>query len=326
MKKLVVALVVTLCIAALSIMTPVQVRATDDEHYEMYVCVATLRFFLGGEGYWNDDRTGVYIYEDCNEVAWFIEIGSSYLVLMDTSDDPPSEEVFYIAEHMNLLNARSYIHANVLTYMDENIVRDSTEPFTIQTFGTDSVYVPLRFMTQHYNTTLNVAATGITSAMGGTMGPTLLRNGSLIIVDYTQHRAAARDALDIIDDDEDDDQEESAQRILRFAIGEMTFTDNGEEYPLDAAPFIASNRTMVPLRVIIEALDATDIALAGGVVSFNIGDQSFAMTIGEELPGGWGTPVIIARRTFVPLAFVINELGATHRWDSTARAAYIYLG
>ena len=115
-------------------------------------------------------------------------------------------------------------------------------------------------------------------------------------------------------------------RTLRFAIDSPTFTDNGANRTLEAAPFIAYDRTMVPLRVIGEALGATDLAHNAGVITFNIGSQAFTMTVGQQLPGNMGIPVIIAGRTFVPLAFIVDEMGATARWDRDARAAYVYIG
>jgi len=117
----------------------------------------------------------------------------------------------------------------------------------------------------------------------------------------------------------------AASRVLRFAIGITTYTDNGTNRTLEAAPFIQNDRTMVPLRVIGEALGATNLAHNAGVITFNINGQAFTMTVGEPLPGNMGTPVIVAGRTFVPLAFIINEMGATARWDGSARAAYIYI-
>lgn len=48
------------------------------------------------------------------------------------------------------------------------------------------------------------------------------------------------------------------------------------------------------------------------------------LVIGEELPNGMGAAVIIDDRTFVPLRYVSEMLGATVRWDSVHSAVYIY--
>jgi len=112
-------------------------------------------------------------------------------------------------------------------------------------------------------------------------------------------------------------------RTLRFVIDSTTFTDNGTSHILEAAPFIANDRTMVPLRVISEALDATNITFVNGVVSFVLNDETITMTIGQPLPNNMGTPIIIADRTFVPIAYIIDKMGAEVRWDGNTRAVYI---
>gem|GEM_PF-2138849 len=115
------------------------------------------------------------------------------------------------------------------------------------------------------------------------------------------------------------------ERVLRFEIDNTTYTDRGVSITLEAAPFIAYDRTMVPLRVIIEAMGAADVSFVDGVVSFVVQGFPISLTIGQPLPGGFGTPVIIADRTFVPLAYVMDAVGANVRWDGTNRAAYIYI-
>ena len=121
-------------------------------------------------------------------------------------------------------------------------------------------------------------------------------------------------------------QTTGSTRTLRFAIGNTNFTDNGILQSLEAAPFIQNDRTMVPLRVIGEALGATNMSFNAGVITFNINGRAFTMTVDQPLPNNMGIPIIVEGRTFVPLAFIINEMGATARWDGTARAAYIYIG
>jgi len=124
-------------------------------------------------------------------------------------------------------------------------------------------------------------------------------------------------------------QTPSEQRILRFAIGNVTFTDNGVPHVVEAAPFVAQGRTMVPLRAIVEAFGSEDVAFSSGVITFSVGEQAFTMTIGQALIGAdgayMGTPITLSGRTFVPLRFIIDNLDAEVRWDGANQAAYIYI-
>jgi len=114
-------------------------------------------------------------------------------------------------------------------------------------------------------------------------------------------------------------------RILRFAIDSTTFTDDGVPHTIEAAPFIENDRTMVPLRAIGEALGATNLSFNAEVILFNLNGRTVMMTVGEPLQNNMGTPVIVAGRTFVPLAYIINVMGAEALWDGNARAVYIYI-
>jgi len=114
-------------------------------------------------------------------------------------------------------------------------------------------------------------------------------------------------------------------RTLRFAIGNVNFTDNGEGQELEAAPFIEDGRTHVPLRIVVEALGSQDVAFNDGVITFSVDGQNFTMTIGQELPGAMGTPVLHSGRTFVPLRFIIEAVGAEVRWDGDNQAVYVYI-
>jgi len=113
-------------------------------------------------------------------------------------------------------------------------------------------------------------------------------------------------------------------RTIRLAIGSITYTDNNTPHTLETAPFIADGRTMVPLSAIADILGASDVSFNGGVVSFSLNGRIFTMAIDEPLAGSFGTPVLIEGRVFVPLAYVINEMGAHARWDGNTRAIYIY--
>ena len=118
----------------------------------------------------------------------------------------------------------------------------------------------------------------------------------------------------------------SPQTTIRLAIDNPTYTINGQPRTGGAAPFIdpAANRTMVPLRIVAEALGADVNWLAETrTVTVTRGGTTITLPIGEPLPGGMGTPVIVNDRTFVPIAYVIQMLEADIHWDADNRAVYI---
>jgi hypothetical protein len=114
---------------------------------------------------------------------------------------------------------------------------------------------------------------------------------------------------------------------LRFAIGSTVFTSAGLSVIGDAAPFIdtATNRTMVPIRAIAEGLGAqVNWNETTSTVYITRGGEAASITIGTPLPADMGTAIIQDGRTFVPLRYVSEVLGADVRWDEINRAVYIY--
>ena len=82
---------------------------------------------------------------------------------------------------------------------------------------------------------------------------------------------------------------------------------------------------MVPLRIIAEAMDAA-VRWEGGTRTVYItrGGVEVRLPIDVPLPGDMGTPTIVNDRTFVPLRYVSEVLGARVRWDDSTRAVYVY--
>lgn len=119
----------------------------------------------------------------------------------------------------------------------------------------------------------------------------------------------------------------TTQTLIRLAIDNMTYTINGIPHVSDVAPFIdpESDRTMIPIRLVSERLGAqvewNHYTRTATIIS---GSQVITLPVDEPLPDGMGTPVIINDRTFVPVRFIVEALGADIRWDDTARAVYIY--
>ena len=115
------------------------------------------------------------------------------------------------------------------------------------------------------------------------------------------------------------------RETLRLTIGQPVFTYRGMPSLGDAAPFIADERAMVPLRNIAEALGAT-VGWHDETRTVTITRDTTVLTlaIDQPLPDGMGTAVIVYDRTFVPARYVSEMLGATVRWDDVNSAVYIY--
>jgi hypothetical protein len=122
---------------------------------------------------------------------------------------------------------------------------------------------------------------------------------------------------------------------LQFTLGSPgVLLDGVPFYTLDASPFLAGGRTMVPVRFITETLGGrveTDFTNVNNRMIFiydSAGTLLSTLTIGQELPGGMGAPVLEGGRTFVPLRFVSEVLGAEvdHDFSDTAnRRVFVYM-
>lgn len=119
-------------------------------------------------------------------------------------------------------------------------------------------------------------------------------------------------------------------------IGNMNFTVNGVSNTLDSPPVIKNNRTLLPIRAIIESL--------GGTVSWDATERKVTVSLGStniELWIGKSTakvngintaidssntkvvPEIINSRTMLPLRFVAENLGCDVQWDGTTQTITI---
>jgi hypothetical protein len=135
-------------------------------------------------------------------------------------------------------------------------------------------------------------------------------------------------------------EKEITQTIIILQIGNSTFTVNGESRTLDSPPVIKNNRTLLPIRAVIEALN--------GTVGWNANEKKVTVTLGSttiELWIGKNTakvngvdrsidatnnkvvPEIINSRTMLPLRFIAENLGCDVQWDGTTKTITItYMG
>lgn len=98
-------------------------------------------------------------------------------------------------------------------------------------------------------------------------------------------------------------------------IGNKNIIAYGKTIVSDVAPLIVNNRTLVPIRIVTETLGGTaDWNADTKVVTLNIDGKTINMQIGVALEKYGVAPIIIDNRTFVPIRFVAEELGADVEW------------
>ncbi|MCW1300751.1 MAG: copper amine oxidase N-terminal domain-containing protein [Candidatus Parvarchaeota archaeon] len=114
-------------------------------------------------------------------------------------------------------------------------------------------------------------------------------------------------------------------------VGSKYSLVNGNEVKLDVAPVIISNRTMVPVRFIAEAFGAkVSYDPTSKTVSIVLNEKRITLKIGSNIAKVNDieikidvSPVIIDGRTFVPLRFVSEILGAEVNWDKDTKTVII---
>ena len=103
-------------------------------------------------------------------------------------------------------------------------------------------------------------------------------------------------------------------------IGNKTVNAYGKTIASDVAPLIVDNRTMVPIRIVTETLGGAAAWDADTqTVMLNIDGKIITMTIGVVLEKYGVAPIIINNRTYVPIRFVAEELGADVQWNETTQ-------
>jgi len=131
-------------------------------------------------------------------------------------------------------------------------------------------------------------------------------------------------------------EKEITQTVIILKIGNTTFTINGVQNTLDSPPVIKNNRTLLPIRAIIEALGGTvswdanekkvTVALDSTTIELWIGKNT-AKVNGIDTPidatNSKVIPEIINSRTMLPLRFVTENLGCDVQWDGTTKTITI---
>lgn len=120
------------------------------------------------------------------------------------------------------------------------------------------------------------------------------------------------------------DKPAAATKTIVLQIGSTAALVDDQAIINDVAPVIRNDRTLVPIRVITEALGG-QVAWneAAKEVTLTVNGKEIKMTIGKVLEKYGVAPVIIGGRTFVPVRFVADELGAVITWDDATKTVTI---
>jgi len=119
--------------------------------------------------------------------------------------------------------------------------------------------------------------------------------------------------------------------VIELQLGSKSAYVNQKRTELDVAPFTENGRTLVPFRFIGEALGAkvtwlqeskkAIYELSGIKVEISIGNL-IALVNGKEIKLDVA-PKISSGRTFVPIRFVSEALGASVIWEASTKKILI---
>jgi hypothetical protein len=133
---------------------------------------------------------------------------------------------------------------------------------------------------------------------------------------------------------------QSKTSIITLKVGDPHININGIEKNIDvqgSKPIIENDRTLVPIRVLIESLGGTvEWDNTQRKVTINLGYKTIELLIGKNTAkvNGVNTPIdstnskvvpeIINDRTYLPLRFICENLGAVVDWDNQTQTITIY--
>ncbi len=119
-----------------------------------------------------------------------------------------------------------------------------------------------------------------------------------------------------------------------FVIGMNQYFVNNQTpgIQMDAAPYIDSGRTLVPVRYLADALGATtawdgnaqEVTVSTSVYTIAMTIGSTTLTVNGQAQTMDAVPVINDGRTFLPARYVADALGFSVDWDATNQIVVVY--
>ena len=117
------------------------------------------------------------------------------------------------------------------------------------------------------------------------------------------------------------------QNPVSFTIGQPGYTVGGQTLTMDATPFIANERALVPMRYLADALGAqTTWDAATQTITITKGGTTVVLTIGSTAITTNGqtsqmdmAPIIVNGRTYLPARYVAEAFGCNVSWNAVAQ-------
>lgn len=115
-----------------------------------------------------------------------------------------------------------------------------------------------------------------------------------------------------------------------FSINSNTYTLNGEAKTMDAAAYLANNRTMMPIRYVSEAfgISGNNIMFSNGVVTLIAGNRIVQLKNGSNIATLNGVSIAMDEkvtikegRTYIPVGEVARILGVNVNWNNQTKTA-----
>ena len=122
-----------------------------------------------------------------------------------------------------------------------------------------------------------------------------------------------------------------SQKTIELYINSTVYFDSGTAKTLLAAPFVdnKTDRTMVPLRMIAESMEAAvDYKAINRTVTVDKENKHLSLQLGETIWAGgqnYGTAVEKNGTTFVPVRYITEQLGADVKWDGVNNRVFVYI-
>ncbi len=112
---------------------------------------------------------------------------------------------------------------------------------------------------------------------------------------------------------------------------ELTVTWNGTNLPLESAPIMREGSLLVPMRELFEVFGAK-VDYSNGRITATRGERVIQLTVYSKTAVMNGKPTLMSTaptyvngKTYVPLRFLSQSLGATVGWDAVQGDASIVL-